>query len=356
MQQFSIPKLTLDHRGRYYVSFLLNGKRYRFANGRALDIALDPNRLDSSIRQEAAEELCYLIHGKLREGWGAEVDKDEVRALDAVRSFTVDPAFTKMYTKALQLTQRRFIDFLQRKGLQALKLSDVKDSHLRSFLVSLNLSVSSYNHELKHIASILSKLMAPLGLSNPAGLIEKKKEKPSLHKPFDDVQAVLAEIREYNENLWLCCLLTYGCLLRPHQEIRQLTWGDFSEDMSFISLSGRRNKSGRNRIVPLNPQIAVHLQRGGHTDNIFTGCETPYNPDYFKTLWGKYKKRSKLLQPNQTLYSFRHTGAIEIYKRTGSLTVLQQAMGHASLAVSLGYLRNLEVPMLRVEDMPSFRL
>ena len=27
-------------------------------------------------------------------------------------------------------------------------------------------------------------------------------------------------------------------------------------------------------------------------------------------------------------------------------------MGHASLAVSLGYLRNLEVPMLKVEDMP----
>ena len=75
---------------------------------------------------------------------------------------------------------------------------------------------------------------------------------------------------------------------------------------------------------------------------------------WFKTLWGKYRKRSKLLQPNQTLYSFRHTGAIEIYKRTGSLTVLQQAMGHASLAVSLGYLRNLEVPMLTVEDMPKF--
>jgi hypothetical protein len=28
-------------------------------------------------------------------------------------------------------------------------------------------------------------------------------------------------------------------------------------------------------------------------------------------------------------------------------------MGRASLAVSLGYLRNLEVPMLSVEDMPS---
>jgi hypothetical protein len=44
------------------------------------------------------------------------------------------------------------------------------------------------------------------------------------------------------------------------------------------------------------------------------------------------------------------------HKRTGSLTVLQQAMGHASLAVSLGYLRNLEVPMLRVEDMPRLQV
>lgn len=31
-------------------------------------------------------------------------------------------------------------------------------------------------------------------------------------------------------------------------------------------------------------------------------------------------------------------------------------MGHASLAVSLGYLRNLEVPMLKVEDMPKFEV
>ena len=46
--------------------------------------------------------------------------------------------------------------------------------------------------------------------------------------------------------------------------------------------------------------------------------------------------------------------AIETYKRTASLTVLQQTMGHASLAVSLGYLRNLEVPMPKVEEMPKF--
>jgi integrase len=59
-----------------------------------------------------------------------------------------------------------------------------------------------------------------------------------------------------------------------------------------------------------------------------------------------------LPEQDQTLYSFRHSGAIEIYKRTGSLSKLQKAMGHFSLAVSLTYLRGLEVSELKEEDMP----
>tara|TARA_B110000046_G_scaffold182841_1_gene217682 strand:- start:26 stop:283 length:258 start_codon:yes stop_codon:yes gene_type:complete len=60
----------------------------------------------------------------------------------------------------------------------------------------------------------------------------------------------------------------------------------------------------------------------------------------------------KVLEEHQTLYSFRRAGAIDIFKRTGSLTKLQKAMGHSSLNVSLTYLRGLEVAELKVEDMP----
>ena len=59
-----------------------------------------------------------------------------------------------------------------------------------------------------------------------------------------------------------------------------------------------------------------------------------------------------LPEQDQTLYSFRHSGAIEIYKRTGSLSKLQKAMGHSSLAVSLTYLRGLEVSDLEESEMP----
>ena len=88
------------------------------------------------------------------------------------------------------------------------------------------------------------------------------------------------------------------------------------------------------------------------SDNIFTQREQPYNKDYFKTLFRRFKKTSTLLEEDQTLYSFRHSGAIEIFKRTGSITKLQKAMGHSSINVSLTYLRGLEIAELTEEDMP----
>jgi len=48
------------------------------------------------------------------------------------------------------------------------------------------------------------------------------------------------------------------------------------------------------------------------------------------------------------LYFFRHSGAIEILTRTGSITKLQKAMGHSSLT----YLRGLEIAELREEEIP----
>ncbi len=53
-----------------------------------------------------------------------------------------------------------------------------------------------------------------------------------------------------------------------------------------------------------------------------------------------------------TLYSFRHTGAIEIFKRTGSIHKLEKVMGHSSLNVSLTNLRGLEVAELKEDDTP----
>ena len=166
-----------------------------------------------------------------------------------------------------------------------------------------------------------------------------------LNKHFGKDQA-------FNYNLYLCCLLTYGCLLRPHREIRLLRWHDFDSELRYVSVDGSRVKSKRNRIVPVPQFIRDELVVGNPHDNIFSNTPIEFNEDYFKTLWSRFKKQSKLINRDNTIYSFRHSGAINIFKRTGSITKLQKAMGHSSINVSLTYLRGLEVPELNEEDMP----
>jgi integrase len=131
-----------------------------------------------------------------------------------------------------------------------------------------------------------------------------------------------------------------------------LKWSDFNDDLSYLSLSGSRVKSKRNRHVPVPLAIRKLLVRNEPHINIFSGKETPYNNDYFKTLFRRFKRLNNQIDNGVTLYSFRHSGAIEIYKRTSSLTKLQKAMGHSSINVSLTYLRGLEIAELKEEDMP----
>ena len=67
--------------------------------------------------------------------------------------------------------------------------------------------------------------------------------------------------------------MTYGCLLRPHREIRELTWSDFSDDLTYIHLSENRNKSGRNRIVPVPTYVRAILLK----ISIAPECLNEYN-------------------------------------------------------------------------------
>ena len=298
-------------------------------------------------------DLLTAYKKALDEGWNPGVEMKQQTLIDALNAYTPSESLSNGYQVELSKTLRSFLAYIEERNWNDRCLEHFSRKHFLEYLNASSKNPSFFNHERARLSSIIGNVLEPHDLPNPLQLIKKVKLQQAMHKPFNNVHAVLDYIKAFNENLFLCCLLTYGCLLRPHQEIRQLTWSDFSDDIAFISLSGKRNKSGRNRIVPISPYIRQHLHPSGRTHNIFTGSEEPYNACYFKTLWSRYKKQSKLLEANQTLYSFRHTGAIEVYKKTKDIAVVQQVMGHASMQVTLGYLRNLEVPVLKVEDMPS---
>ena len=124
---------------------------------------------------------------------------------------------------------------------------------------------------------------------------------------------------------------------------------------SIISLSGKRNKSGRNRIVPIPSYVQTELINIQNEDSyyVISGRETPFSRDYISVLWRRFKRKHPKLQEGVTLYSFRHAGSINVFEKTGSLLKLQQVMGHSTMQVSLTYLRGLEIQQLDVNDLPD---
>ena len=107
--------------------------------------------------------------------------------------------------------------------------------------------------------------------------------------------------------------------------------------------------------MPVPLYIREILIRKESNLNIFSNNILPYNKGYFSLLWRRFKRLNPDIRGSVTIYSFRHTGALEIFKRTSSITKLQKAMGHSSIKVSLTYLRGLEIPELNEEDMPMIK-
>ena len=342
------PKITLSNENKYFITFYFNRKRYRVFNGSSMGIYLYPNSFSDPERYKVAQALAAEIYIALQKGIVPTKSKSVLKATD------IQLLRKGLENKLSQPFSKHHKTMLNYAFRSLVRNTDGHNITNESVLSTLNHfdKGTSYNMMRRYLFSLINSAKR-LGLVLDLSSIPKRKAQAKLHKPISDILGLLNEIMKYNDNLHLCCLLTYGCLLRPHREVRELTWGDFSEDLNYIRISGCRNKSGRNRIVPVPYYVKEVLKKTEDNLNIFSGKEEPFAPEYFKGLWGRFKKRSRLLEKDQTLYSFRHTGAIDIYKRTGSIEKLKAAMGHSSVMVSLTYLRGLDVTELQESDMPK---
>jgi len=350
MRAFNYPKMVLTKDQKVYLDIKIDSKRIRVFNGRKFQVDLNPNSFPEEQRLVQANILAAQIYSKLLAGYDPfhKAIKNKLQGLSDIEVLVkaadkkVAQGVSKHYVRQLKYTL---------SALSKQTTGEVSESVVKKVLEHFS-NPTSYN-TMRRSLQVLFNAARELGWEkDPLKGISGRRAKAKLNKPYNNTPALLKEIKAYNDNLYLCCLFTYGCLLRPHREVRELTWGDFTKDLSYIRLSGDRNKSGRNRIVPVPYYVKEVLKKTEDHLNIFSGREEPFDPDYFKGLWSRFKKRSKLLEENQTLYSFRHTGAIDVYKRTGSIEKLKAAMGHSNIMVSLTYLRGLDVAELKEEDMP----
>lgn len=361
----AMPRVKIKYRqdGRGYVEFSMKGRRCRYANGDVIGVDIKPNSKWIDNREIALTELKLAFHSALQNGWEPDQSpvRHQVEKLKTVLRRRLQEkislgGYSAHYLRDLNAVVCRWGVYSQQFKLDALNLHEVKQQHLKDFIHHSSDGEAARRNLLRNLSALLRDEFFLNHVTDPFKGIRLSKKAQVLHKPYENVENILLDILKFDKRLFLCCLMTYGLLLRPHREIRCLKWSDFSDNLSTLALSGRRTKGKRNRQIPVNQSITNFItteypNRVPHF-NIFTGTSKPYNPDFFKGLWTKYKRKSFLVGPDQTLYSFRHAGAIDVYKKTKSLETLRILMGHSSLLVTLTYLRGLKESEISQNDLP----
>lgn len=373
---YTEPKIitTDDLKVRAYILFYYNGKRCREYNGKTIGVPISPNRASSvSERNKLLRKLTYEIQKALEGGWNPTgenaSEKEIIRTtqclLNEVLKDKVDSSLSTTYKRDLQSVHKQFIEFLTSKEAND-PISNISLKRLDEFLKQFDTTGTHYMNKRRALGVLFSSIVRKGYItSNPLEKTLKRKAKATLHQIYtpEKVKEILKFLKPRYPNLHLCCLLTYGCLLRPHHESRLLTRSNFNEDLTEIRLSGNENKSGRVRTVHIPEYVREELLNRGinllkSNENIISCNEKAFNVSYFSLQWSRAKKQmieESLLEKDQTIYSFRHSAALNIYNRTKDIYILQQLLGHSNMIVTLKYLRGLgELNKSQLQEfMPS---
>ncbi|CAI8176740.1 MAG: Tyrosine recombinase XerD-like protein [Flavobacteriaceae bacterium] len=337
---------------RPFINVVFKGERFRYSNGKSIGLNIKA--------KDDPELLCNAFRIKLLEGWVpvkrsydsvSEVKQKDFSILNHMRevlSTMTEEKYSYHHIRDCKWAYRNFQRFLKSQNIQHLTAQEWETSYLLGFV---NSNQNWSNRTRRNLTTSFRFLTRGLNLKIK---ISFKQTRSKLHRRINNLAELLDDIKSFDFELYLVCLITYGCLLRPHQEIRLLTWSEIDLNRGLISLDGLRNKTGRNRVVPIPSFVMEELNVIKSNDALYVfGNTLPRNRDYFSTKWTRYKHRSQLDLTNITLYSFRHTGAINVFEKTGSIYKVKEVMGHSNIQVSMIYLRGIDTTNLSPEDMPQ---
>ncbi len=113
-------------------------------------------------------------------------------------------------------------------------------------------------------------------------------------------------------------------------EILNLRYSDINEFDQTIFFRGIKNSNDRE--LPLSPRLFKKLMKYARLSNAKSEqqlFEISYNR--FRQIWGHYRP------VNKKLHALRHTFAIELYKKTKDLRLVQLALGHRSITNTMIY-------------------
>jgi integrase len=216
-----------------------------------------------------------------------------------------------------------------------------------------NTTINNYRRLLKTVFTDLVKFKVMK--ENPFDLTKKLPQRSTTKKWFTrEMQSQLKRmmLETGNLQLWICCMIQYYCFIRPGDEMRSLRIGNIivDGDKWKFNLYGQSLKTVNKRhvIIPdeLRSLLEPYIKGFTEQDYIFSKEGTPgktqVGQNYF---YNKHRlfMQAMNLPEGYTLYSWKNTGAVMMYKEGVKMKYISLLMGHSSIEVTDEYFKSMGI-------------
>jgi len=263
--------------------------------------------------------------------------------------------------KEFYYTKTTLMDFIKHEGLDPnLLLRQVTQAFLQHYCIFLrtvrNLSNKTYNDRLANLHTcfeLLRKLDSKLWpQNNPAARLEKLSTTTKTHAAYstDMLKEISELIKPRDPQLLLFIRFIYYSLARP-KELRFVKVAHIRLQFNKMLMVGEHSKTDYEQYIGISEEFESIIKNSGILNYpadsyIFTDKGTPgatqVGTGYFYKRFRVYLAQlgyKKLAA--YTMYSFKHSGAVQLYLTSKDPYLVQRQLRHKSMVQTQTYLRDL---------------
>lgn len=216
-----------------------------------------------------------------------------------------------------------------------------------------NKTINNYRNDIGTIFNYIEKKKPGTFKGNPVLHIEQLPTYTKKHAAYTDAQLkkILehAKARGNQDQFLLFIQFIYYTLGRP-KELRMLKIGDIDLHENRIIFRAEISKNKRDEFVSIAPALAATIKQSNlmAMDNTFyvfgrnyTPGKYPIGRHYYSKINGQVLKALAMNDKQYTLYGYKHSGAVALYRSTKDIKLVQFQCRHTSSTQTDIYLRDL---------------
>jgi integrase len=317
------------------------------------------------------EEMVRYINAELRQGKQLGTDVAERSSVtfgrmlltdlvNWVKAEKKDKGYSEEYYRKFDSINKSLTDWYEHEQFAPLLAKEFERNEADEFFDFLkrerklsNKTINNYRNNIATIFNYIEKRKPGAFKVNPVFHIEQLRTYSKKHAAFTDAQLKrileYAQARNGKDQYLLFIQFIYYALARP-KELQNLKISDIDLNENRILFRAEISKNRRDEYVTIAPTLAAAIKQSNMMDldrtwyvfgRDYKPGKYPIGRHYYGKINSKVLKALKLDDKDYTMYGFKHSGAVALYRATKDIKLVQFQCRHTSSTQTDIYLRDL---------------